>query len=116
MLHAAGAAKTAFHRRAMERGVLFERYWISPPQPPIHQINVAGLDRWRPISQDATAPQSPKDVLSSPELRSTHQAQPPIHLLSQPHPSPPDDAQKKFVMDFVAAWDKVMNLDRFDVK
>ena len=24
------------------------------------------------------------------------------------------DAQKKFVADFVAAWDKVMNLDRFD--
>jgi catalase-peroxidase len=27
-----------------------------------------------------------------------------------------DDAQEKFVRDFVAAWDKVMNLDRFDVK
>jgi catalase-peroxidase len=27
-----------------------------------------------------------------------------------------DDAQKKFVLDFVAAWDKVMNLDRFDLK
>jgi catalase-peroxidase len=26
-----------------------------------------------------------------------------------------DDAQEKFVNDFVAAWDKVMNLDRFDV-
>ncbi len=26
-----------------------------------------------------------------------------------------DDAQKKFVKDFVAAWDKVMNLDRFDL-
>ncbi|MSO55541.1 MAG: catalase/peroxidase HPI [Acidobacteria bacterium] len=26
-----------------------------------------------------------------------------------------DDAQQKFVRDFVAAWDKVMNLDRFDV-
>ncbi|HOY07038.1 MAG TPA: catalase/peroxidase HPI [Saprospiraceae bacterium] len=26
------------------------------------------------------------------------------------------DAQGKFVQDFVAAWDKVMNLDRFDVK
>ena len=26
-----------------------------------------------------------------------------------------DDAQEKFVDDFVAAWDKVMNLDRFDV-
>ncbi len=26
-----------------------------------------------------------------------------------------DDAQEKFVKDFVAAWDKVMNLDRFDL-
>ncbi|MDZ7655178.1 MAG: catalase/peroxidase HPI [Sulfurimicrobium sp.] len=26
------------------------------------------------------------------------------------------DAKEKFVRDFVAAWDKVMNLDRFDVK
>ncbi|MQA10251.1 MAG: catalase/peroxidase HPI [Pseudonocardiaceae bacterium] len=26
-----------------------------------------------------------------------------------------DDAEEKFVHDFVAAWDKVMNLDRFDV-
>jgi catalase-peroxidase len=27
-----------------------------------------------------------------------------------------EDAQKKFVTDFVAAWTKVMNLDRFDLK
>ena len=26
-----------------------------------------------------------------------------------------DDAQQKFVDAFVAAWDKVMNLDRFDL-
>ena len=26
-----------------------------------------------------------------------------------------DDAQEKFVLDFVAAWNKVMNLDRFDL-
>ena len=26
-----------------------------------------------------------------------------------------DDAQPKFVRDFVAAWDKVMNLDRFEL-
>jgi catalase-peroxidase len=26
------------------------------------------------------------------------------------------DGQEKFVHDFVAAWSKVMNLDRFDVK
>ncbi len=26
-----------------------------------------------------------------------------------------DDAGEKFVQDFVTAWDKVMNLDRFDL-
>ena len=26
-----------------------------------------------------------------------------------------DDSQEKFVSDFVAAWNKVMNLDRFDL-
>ena len=26
-----------------------------------------------------------------------------------------DDSKQKFVHDFVAAWDKVMNLDRFDL-
>jgi len=25
------------------------------------------------------------------------------------------DSQEKFVKDFVAAWNKVMNLDRFDL-
>ena len=27
-----------------------------------------------------------------------------------------DDAREKFVADFIAAWTKVMNADRFDVK
>jgi catalase-peroxidase len=27
-----------------------------------------------------------------------------------------DDAKEKFVRDFVAAWDKVMNLDRYDIR
>jgi catalase-peroxidase len=27
-----------------------------------------------------------------------------------------NDAKAKFVKDFVKAWDKVMNLDRFDLK
>ena len=26
------------------------------------------------------------------------------------------DAQQKFIQDFIAAWTKVMNLDRFDLK
>jgi catalase-peroxidase len=35
-----------------------------------------------------------------------------LRALSEVYAS--DDAQAKFVSDFVAAWDKVMNLDRFD--
>ena len=27
-----------------------------------------------------------------------------------------DDAQQKFLADFIAAWNKVMNADRFDVR
>ena len=27
-----------------------------------------------------------------------------------------DDAQQAFVQDFIAAWNKVMNLDRFDLE
>jgi catalase-peroxidase len=26
------------------------------------------------------------------------------------------DARSKFVHDFIAAWDKVMNLDRYDLR
>jgi catalase-peroxidase len=36
-----------------------------------------------------------------------------LRALSEVYAS--DDAQQKFVDDFVAAWDKVMNLDRFDL-
>ena len=32
-----------------------------------------------------------------------------------PKSTPSSDAEKKFVNDFVAAWNKVMNLDRFDL-
>ncbi len=35
-----------------------------------------------------------------------------LRALSEVYAS--SDAQEKFVHDFVAAWDKVMNLDRFD--
>ena len=37
-----------------------------------------------------------------------------LRALSEVYAS--DDSGEKFVTDFVAAWDKVMNLDRFDVK
>jgi catalase-peroxidase len=37
-----------------------------------------------------------------------------LRALSEVYAS--DDAREKFVQDFVAAWTKVMNLDRFDIK
>ena len=37
-----------------------------------------------------------------------------LRALSEVYAS--DDADEKFVRDFVAAWDKVMNLDRFDLR
>ncbi len=37
-----------------------------------------------------------------------------LRALSEVYAS--DDAKEKFARDFVAAWDKVMNLDRFDLK
>jgi catalase-peroxidase len=36
-----------------------------------------------------------------------------LRALSEVYAS--DDSKEKFVRDFVAAWDKVMNLDRFDL-
>ena len=36
-----------------------------------------------------------------------------LRALSEVYAS--DDVQEKFVADFVAVWNKVMNLDRFDV-
>jgi catalase-peroxidase len=37
-----------------------------------------------------------------------------LRALSEVYAS--SDSQEKFVQDFVAAWSKVMNLDRFDLK
>jgi catalase-peroxidase len=37
-----------------------------------------------------------------------------LRALSEVYAS--DDAKQKFVCDFVDAWNKVMNLDRFDLK
>jgi catalase-peroxidase len=55
----------------------------------------SGKDRWTATSVDLV-------FGSNSELRA----------LAEVYAS--DDAKEKFVRDFVAAWDKVMNLDRFD--
>ncbi|GEM90639.1 hypothetical protein [Oceanithermus desulfurans] len=41
---------------------------------------------------------------------------PGVQLRAQAEFYAEDDKKEKFVRDFVRAWDKVMNLDRFDLR
>jgi catalase-peroxidase len=73
---------------------------------------------WKPTSADATlfegrdrATGAIKWTATRVDLVFGSNAQ--LRALAEVYAS--SDAQKKFVHDFVAAWDKVMNLDRFDV-
>jgi catalase-peroxidase len=73
---------------------------------------------WQPTSEDADAFEG-RD-LATGELEWTGSrvdlvfgSNSELRALAEVYAS--DDAQEKFVHDFVAAWDKVMNLDRFDL-
>jgi catalase-peroxidase len=73
---------------------------------------------WQPTSQDANAFEG-RDAATG-EVRWTGTradlifgANSELRALAEVYAS--DDAKEKFVRDFVAAWDKVMNLDRFDL-
>jgi catalase-peroxidase len=73
---------------------------------------------WQPSSQDATTFEG-RDAVTG-ELKWTGSradlvfgANSELRALAEVYAS--DDAKEKFVTDFVAAWNKVMNLDRFDL-
>jgi catalase-peroxidase len=73
---------------------------------------------WEPTSEDAQAFEG-RDVATG-EVRWTGSradlvfgANSELRALAEAYAS--DDAREKFVNDFVAAWSKVMNLDRFDI-
>jgi catalase-peroxidase len=73
---------------------------------------------WQPASQDATTFEG-RDAVTG-EIKWTGSradlvfgANSELRALAEVYAS--DDAKEKFVTDFVAAWDKVMNLDRFDL-
>jgi catalase-peroxidase len=73
---------------------------------------------WEPTSEDAQAFEG-RDVATG-EVRWTGSradlvfgANSELRALAEVYAS--DDAKEKFVNDFVAAWSKVMNLDRFDI-
>jgi catalase-peroxidase len=79
-------------------------------------VNLLDMDvTWRPTSQDANVFEG---RLSTGEVQWTGSrvdlvfgSNSELRALAEVYAS--DDAKEKFVQDFVAAWDKVMNLDRF---
>ncbi|MGI5164447.1 catalase/peroxidase HPI [Spirillospora sp. CA-253888] len=82
-------------------------------------VNLLDLGiEWKATSEDATAFEG-RDGATG-EVRWTGSrvdlvfgANSELRALAEVYAS--DDAKEKFVQDFVAAWDKVMNLDRFDL-
>ena len=73
---------------------------------------------WKPVSEDANTFEG-RDAATG-EVKWTGSradlvfgSNSELRALAEVYAS--DDAKEKFVNDFVAAWDKVMNLDRFDL-
>jgi catalase-peroxidase len=73
---------------------------------------------WQPASQDATyfegrdATGEVRWTASRADLIFGSNSE--LRAIAEVYAS--DDAKKKFVTDFAAAWAKVMDLDRFDVR
>ncbi len=73
---------------------------------------------WRPVSEADGVFEGTHRATGAPRWTGTrvdlvfgHDSR--LRALAEVYAS--DDAEEKFVNDFVAAWDKVMNLDRFDL-
>nr|BFE70752.1 hypothetical protein GCM10020092_040530 [Actinoplanes digitatis] len=83
-------------------------------------VNLLDLGtQWKPTSEDATSFEG-RD-LATGEVRWTGSrvdllfgSNSELRALAEVYAS--DDAREKFVTDFVAAWVKTMNLDRFDLR
>ncbi|MFJ6835692.1 catalase/peroxidase HPI [Streptomyces sp. NPDC091209] len=73
---------------------------------------------WTPTSEDATTFEGRDDATGEIKWTGTRAdlvfgSNSELRAIAEVYAS--DDAHAKFVSDFVAAWDKVMNLDRFDL-
>ncbi|MFF3886425.1 catalase/peroxidase HPI [Streptomyces sp. NPDC001914] len=73
---------------------------------------------WKATSEDATTFEARDDATGEVKWTGTRAdlvfgSNSELRALAEVYAS--DDAKAKFVKDFVAAWDKVMNLDRFDL-
>ncbi|SEG47703.1 catalase-peroxidase [Actinacidiphila yanglinensis] len=73
---------------------------------------------WRPTAEDATTFEARDDATGQVKWTGSRVdlvfgSNSELRALAEVYAS--DDARQKFVTDFVAAWNKVMNLDRFDI-
>jgi catalase-peroxidase len=72
---------------------------------------------WKPVSEDAETFEGSDDTgkvrWTGSRVDLVFGSNSELRALAEVYAS--DDAKEKFVQDFVAAWDKVMNLDRFDL-
>ncbi|WP_157252950.1 catalase/peroxidase HPI [Nonomuraea typhae] len=81
-------------------------------------VNLLDLDTtWTPVAGDASTFEardaSGRVTWTGSRVDLVFGANSELRALAEVYAS--DDAKEKFVKDFVAAWDKVMNLDRFDL-
>ncbi|MFI6521356.1 catalase/peroxidase HPI [Spirillospora sp. NPDC050679] len=82
-------------------------------------VNLLDLGiEWKATSEDATAFEGRDSATGEVKWTGSRVdlvfgANSELRALAEVYAS--DDAKEKFVKDFVAAWDKVMNLDRFDL-
>jgi len=78
-----------------------------------------GATVWKPVSETADVFQGSDRASGAPKWTGTRVdlvfgSNSQLRALAEVYASA--DAESKFVEDFVAAWNKVMNLDRFDLK
>jgi catalase-peroxidase len=82
-------------------------------------VNLLGMDtEWKPASEAAETfegrdRKTGKVKWTASRVDLAFGSNSELRALAEVYAS--DDAKEKFVRDFVAAWDKVMNLDRFDL-
>ena len=75
--------------------------------------------KWEPVSEEGEEFKGSDRVTGDPKWTATRAdlifgSQAELRAIAEVYAS--EDGKDKFVNDFVAAWNKVMNLDRFDLK
>ena len=101
------AAARRLHRPARDA----DQRLLREPARHGHGVEAVGVGRERlrgPRPRDAARSSGPPPPSTSSSARTRSSGR-------SPRSTRADDAKEKFVRDFVAAWDKVMNLDRFDL-